>query len=592
MTLEDSSQRNLDKIGGIIAAALFAVCLTANAWQWARHRCHPLGVLAVFLVLRVVGWLLAFIGAVNNDQLLNKRGYIVNAVAFWLMMLAGLLLLARWDASRRGARWGVRSWGGTGAALLLCVVFGALDAAGQITWLNNPSDDPEATLKAASVGFVVLAGLYGLCCLFFTFRETLIYQRASIRWAFFLSAPLLVVRCVCWMLVGLNIVHFDEPKRIIFLYCLTTTFEIAVAAVWCFMPVAKHLRSEGKGDASELESIKPESVVPIRPLPVDTAIPAHTLNARPSSDSEPSEAYSDEYNNDGGIPAHNGPATHTASWTSAPGQASNSSALGAHTSYYQPAPASGPPVNPWSGAAQAVPLRQSGIYPPQANAYAQPPPAGLVSASPYASNMAHPGQPVMVQRPPQPILLQQSPQMYPQPTQIQQQRMQGQPQQMQFQPQQMQAQPQQMQAQPQQMQAQPQLMQGQQQPMQLQPQQQLQGQPQPMQVQHRPALMQAPGAPMYNNSMATAPVPAPAVSFVGPSQPQFVGVPAQHTTFVKTPYPAVQPAQVPQAAPGQASFVDHTRSVPAAGSLDQDNDSSRESSMPPDVATMHERRAF
>ncbi|KAJ2760824.1 hypothetical protein IWQ57_006204, partial [Coemansia nantahalensis] len=282
MALDDPSQRSLDKIGGIIAAALFGVCLVATVWQWARHRCHPLGVLAAFLVMRIVGWMLAFIGAARDDPLLNKRGYIVNSLAFWLMMLSQLLLLARWDAARRGARWGARSWGGTGGALVLCLVFGALDAAGQITWLNSPSDSPSATLKVASVGFVVLAGVYGLGCLFFNFREGLFYQRPSVRWVFFLSALVVAVRCVCWMLVGLDIVRFKEPKRLIFLFCLTTTFEIVAAAIWGFTRATKHLRLEGKGAATKLESLRSEPVAPAAPQPAENSILTHTVNARPS----------------------------------------------------------------------------------------------------------------------------------------------------------------------------------------------------------------------------------------------------------------------------------------------------------------------
>ncbi|KAJ2765775.1 hypothetical protein IWQ56_003963, partial [Coemansia nantahalensis] len=199
------------------------------------------------------------------------------------MMLSQLLLLARWDAARRGARWGARSWGGTGGALVLCLVFGALDAAGQITWLNSPSDSPSATLKVASVGFVVLAGVYGLGCLFFNFREGLFYQRPSVRWVFFLSALVVAVRCVCWMLVGLDIVRFKEPKRLIFLFCLTTTFEIVAAAIWGFTRATKHLRLEGKGAATKLESLRSEPVAPAAPQPAENSILTHTVNARPST---------------------------------------------------------------------------------------------------------------------------------------------------------------------------------------------------------------------------------------------------------------------------------------------------------------------
>ncbi|KAJ1731614.1 hypothetical protein LPJ61_002454 [Coemansia biformis] len=398
MTLEDSSQRNLDKIGGIIAAAAFGVCLVANVWQWARHRCHPLGALCVFLVLRVVGWLLAFIGAIRDDQLLNKRGYIVNSLAFWLMMLTGLLLLARWDAIRRGAKWGARSWGGTGAAALLCVGFGALDAAGQITWLNNPGDGPAVTLSVAAVGLLVLAGIYALTGIFFNYREALFYQRASVRWSFFLTAALLVGRCVFWMLVGLNIVKFDEPKRLIFLFCLTTTFEIGAAAIWGFMPVAKRLRSTNKGAGSEMESLKPESVIPIRPLPADTAIPAHTLNARPSGESEFSEAESEDgASAHHAMAAHHAPAPATKSglaygsahdpiYGSAYGGAPGGQPVNTnpHNSYYRPAPTAGPNANPWAGASAT---NISFVAPGQPQYTGTAPPHTTFVKSPYPQTL-------------------------------------------------------------------------------------------------------------------------------------------------------------------------------------------------------------
>ncbi|KAJ1766279.1 hypothetical protein LPJ54_005247, partial [Coemansia sp. RSA 1824] len=132
-----------------------------------------------FLILRVVGWLLAFIGAIKDDRLLNKRGYIINSLAFWLMLLSGMLLLARWEATRRNVRWSLRSWGGTGGALILCVVFGALDAAGQITWLNNPEDTASIVMKIAAVGFLALSVIYAFVSLFFNYRESSIYQQPT-----------------------------------------------------------------------------------------------------------------------------------------------------------------------------------------------------------------------------------------------------------------------------------------------------------------------------------------------------------------------------------------------------------------------------
>ncbi|KAJ1796090.1 hypothetical protein LPJ59_003961 [Coemansia sp. RSA 2399] len=252
-------ERNVDRVGGIIAVAAFGVCLLAHIWHMVRYRFHLYAATSIFLVLRVVGWLLAFIGAVKDDALLNKRGYITNAVAFWLLMLGALLLVARWESSRRGAKWGMRSWSGTGAALILCIVLGALDAAGQITWLNNPDNDPEVTLKIAAIGFLVLACINVAFILFFSMRGSMIYQRPTVRWAFMISSLLIGARCVFWMLVGLHIIHFDEGQRRIFLFCLATIPEILAIMAWSFFPVAKYLRLQGS-DGTDVGSLKPESV--------------------------------------------------------------------------------------------------------------------------------------------------------------------------------------------------------------------------------------------------------------------------------------------------------------------------------------------
>ncbi|KAJ2355721.1 hypothetical protein GGF43_002522, partial [Coemansia sp. RSA 2618] len=372
MTLEDTSQRNLDKIGGIIAAACFGICLVVHVWQWVRHRCHALAPISFFLVLRFVGWLLAFIGAIKDDRLLNKRGYIINALAFWLMMLSGLLLLARWDATRRNARWGLRSWGGTGGALILCIVFGALDAAGQINWLNNPEDTGSVVMKIAAVGFLVLSAVYALVALFFNYREALFYQQPTVRWAFFLSAALLVVRCVFWMLVALHIVKFEEPKRLIFLFCLTTTFEIATAAVWGFFPIAKHLRSKHDGSA-DMQSLKPTSIADksLRLTGGIAAPPIHTEEAE-SHVSAPSISN----NNAGQEPssddasAHNVRPTHSYS-EQATAHNRMSTQPSAYSSYYQaPTDASNgsPNLNPWAGASS----NPAGAYGPPVHSYAQP----------------------------------------------------------------------------------------------------------------------------------------------------------------------------------------------------------------------------
>ncbi|KAJ2048993.1 hypothetical protein GGI08_005847 [Coemansia sp. S2] len=242
MALDDSSQRNLDKVGGIIAAILFVVCFIAHMWQWLRHKFHPFAATSVFLLLRTIGWLLASIGAMRDDSLLNKRGYIVNAVSFWLMALGAAILLVRWDVCCRGKTWNSRAWSAVSLASIPCVAMGAVDAAGQIDWLNNPADDPKATIKAASIGFLVIVSICALVSLFMIFRSQLIYQRPLVRLSFFLSGAFLVLRCLFWMLVAMDIVHFEEPNRLIFLYCLATSFEVLTAAAWGFLPIAKNLK--------------------------------------------------------------------------------------------------------------------------------------------------------------------------------------------------------------------------------------------------------------------------------------------------------------------------------------------------------------
>ncbi|KAJ2809686.1 hypothetical protein H4S07_003114, partial [Coemansia furcata] len=258
MALDGSSQRNLDKVGGIIATILFGVCFLAHTWQWLRHKFHPFAATSLFLLLRTIGWLLAFIGAVTDDSLLNKRGYIVNAVSFWLMALGAALLLVRWSVCCRGKSWNSRAWSAASLASIPCVAIGAVDAAGQIDWLNNPAEDPKTTIKAASIGFLVITGVYALASLFIIFRSQLIYQRPLVRLSFFLSGAFLVLRCVFWMLVALGVVNFDEPQRLIFLYCLATSFEVLTAAVWGFFPVAKSLKLTGQEHTNlhDLPSVK------------------------------------------------------------------------------------------------------------------------------------------------------------------------------------------------------------------------------------------------------------------------------------------------------------------------------------------------
>ncbi|KAJ2083010.1 hypothetical protein H4R24_001126 [Coemansia sp. RSA 988] len=418
MTLEDTSQRNLDRVGGIIATIAFSICLFTHIWQWARHRCHVLAPLLVFLILRIIGWLLAFIGAVRDDRLLNKRGYIINALAFWLMMLAGLLLIARWDATRRGAKWGVRSWGGTGAALIVCVALGALDAAGQITWLNNPEDDSNTVLKVASIGFLVVAGINAVAVFLLNFREALFYQRPSVRWTFFLTGALLVIRCVFWMLIGLHIVKFEEPKRLIFLYCLTTTLEVATAALWGFMPIAKHLRPKSDGTGTDMQSLKPsttsEQPLPVEPLPVDNAIPAHEyLNSQASHDSEQGSVHNDSHDNGHDqTPSKTLPQPPTGAQHSYSDAYNNNSTPSMPSSYAPQHPMaasdsnSGQNFNPWAGASLTNSSAASGAPTTGLSSYAQQTLPMVVGPTSYSTQFQQQQQrqPMRVQlQPPAPL---------------------------------------------------------------------------------------------------------------------------------------------------------------------------------------------
>ncbi|KAJ1648537.1 hypothetical protein LPJ64_000235 [Coemansia asiatica] len=289
MSLEDSSQKNLDKVGGIIATGVFALCLLLHIWRWLRYKCHALAATTIYLILRTVGWLLAFIGAFKNDSLLNKRGYIVNSLAFWLFIFGSMLLVVQWDTSRRGVKRSRRSNTGAGLALLLCLVMGALEAAGQITWLNAPEDDPNTILKVAEVGFVALTGIYGLFAIFFNYKESMIYQQPSVRWTFILTASLLICRSVFWMLVALHAVKFTEAKRLIFLYCLTTVPEMVAAAIWGISPATKHIQPPLNVDLAKPTSIASGDNNSNKPLRGGPASPIHRL-----SESDPRNGVQDK----------------------------------------------------------------------------------------------------------------------------------------------------------------------------------------------------------------------------------------------------------------------------------------------------------
>ncbi|KAI8322814.1 hypothetical protein GQ54DRAFT_131517 [Martensiomyces pterosporus] len=252
MALDSVLERNLDKVGGIIAAVVFAVCLFAHLWQLMRHRCYPLVATSIFLLLRVIGWLTTAVGAIQNKSDLNKRGYIVNSLAFWLMMLGGFLLIARWDASRRGVNWSTQSSVLSGVAFVVCVVFGGLEASGQISWLNNPQDNPKVTLNVSEAGFLALAVLYALIAGYFNVHEPMVYQKPGVRFSFYLTAAFLLGRCIFSMVVALRIVTFAQDKRQLFLFCLATTFEMFACAAWGFSAVARDLEPQDITPVGEL----------------------------------------------------------------------------------------------------------------------------------------------------------------------------------------------------------------------------------------------------------------------------------------------------------------------------------------------------
>ncbi|KAJ1992552.1 hypothetical protein GGI25_000053 [Coemansia spiralis] len=477
--------RNVDRVGGIIAAAAFGLCLLAHVWHMLRHKCYLFAATLLFLVFRVVGWLLAFIGAVRDDRLLNKRGYIVNAVAFWLLMLGSLLLLARWEACRRGARWGVRSWGGTGASLILCIFLGALDAAGQISWLNNPEDNPKVTLKIASIGFLVLACVNVLFVLFFNMREAEIYQRPSVRWAFGIVSLLIGARCVFWMLVGLHILHFDESQRRIFLFCLATIFEILVTMSLSFLPVAKNLSSQHGRDTTDGGSLKPESVYQQKTrrdsaAPVNAAgtTAAHS-SASNSSDNDAPEQFVElsipngvtaTGSNGSGSRVHRHSTTATSSTnstdigigdTNSGNLHSSMPAINATTaaythvtpqSNYSPTPEQPRPFNPWAGAANLTTTGASdSSHNPHLPPYAQGAQAALQQQQYYTPQS---------------------------------------------------------------------------------------------QQQHQQQQQQA-STPSYGELVTTMPMANPSVRFSTPNQSPYMNMPSPHTQFVKTPYPPQQMQQQP-----------------------------------------------
>ncbi|KAJ1847972.1 hypothetical protein LPJ73_004108 [Coemansia sp. RSA 2703] len=568
MTLEDSSQRNLDKVGGIIATGVFGICLIMHIWRWLYYKCHPLAATTIYLILRTVGWLLVFIGAFKDDALLNKRGYIVNSLAFWLFVLASFMLTVKWDASRRAVKSTKRSYGAIVVAVLACLVMGALEAAGQITWLNDPEGDPSTVLKIAEVGFVVLTGINALFAVYFNFKEGNMYQRPSVRWTFFITAALLLARSVFWMLVGLHAIKFSESNRQIFLYCLGTTFEMLAALLWSFSPASKHLKPHSNVDFEETPVVKPVASS-IKPLRGEPASPIHRL-----SESDPQNGVQDKDNRSDNVSRHDsvaGSNSHYGTGVQPGAHGSYSSTyntnvaagtVGTSSSYSSPyvqsqAYDNTPFVaNPWTEQTHSVgpstnvtssPSMPATMYDTRPHSYVtQPAPimpvAQYPSSAPFVvSNQPNMQRQSMQQMPPQ--------QQYIQPSPVQNVPLQRYSVQ-QFHPQQQQQPPVQLQEQQsfQRMSMQPMPQQQQHQlvmpapPVQqhysLPPQPQQQPSQQPMYIQGTP--------PDRQSVLAAQPVhilPGQSVSFASPAQVHQIAASPQHPPIVRTPYPAA-PANI------------------------------------------------
>ncbi|KAJ2786745.1 hypothetical protein GGI15_001274 [Coemansia interrupta] len=585
MSLDDSSQRNLDKVGGIIATGVFGICLIMHVWRWLYYKCHPLAATSIYLILRTVGWLLTFIGAFKDDALLNKRGYIVNSLAFWLFVLASFMLAVKWDASRRAVKSTKRSYGAIVVAVLACLVMGALEAAGQITWLNDPEGDPSTVLKVAEVGFVVLTGINALFAVYFNFKEGTMYQRPSVRWTFFITAALLLARSVFWMLVGLHVIKFTESNRQIFLYSLGTSFEMLAALFWSFSPASKHLRPHSNVDFEETPSVKPVASS-IKPLRGEPASPVHRLSeSDPQNGVQDKDSRSDNASRQdsvAGSSSHygtNGRPGAYGSYSSTYNSNVPAGTVGTSGSYSSPyvqnqSHDNSPFVsNPWTEQAQPLGASTNVTNSPSM-------PATMYDSRPSSyGTQTVPMMPVAQYPSPAPFVVTNEPNMQRQSMQ------QMPPQQQQY------IQPSPVQNVPLQRYSVQQLHPQQQQPMQLQEQQSFQRmsmQPMPQQQQQQVVIpppvqqhyslppqpqqqyMQQPmyiqGTPPDQQSALAAPpvhvLPGQTVSFASPAQVHQVAASPQHPPIVRTPYPPA-PANVQGYGPHTETSTSTSTSTPA-----------------------------
>ncbi|KAJ1949016.1 hypothetical protein FBU59_001332 [Linderina macrospora] len=243
MSAESSIEKNTDKIGGIVVAGVLAISFLLLLWQVVRFRFATLLPALVFSILSAIGWLLSAIGAIRKDTSMNDQGHKVYAASFMFLMAGALALLAKWSAIRSGVSWDHKTSVLAGVAAVLSIVFGSLEAAGSIGWLKNPTDEPKTTIKVGEVGFLVLATIYLGTVVYFAVHEAMVYQAPRVRLSFYITAFLLFVRSLFYMLVALRVIKLDTDKRRLYLFFLTTVPETISCLVWALMFVARDLKA-------------------------------------------------------------------------------------------------------------------------------------------------------------------------------------------------------------------------------------------------------------------------------------------------------------------------------------------------------------
>ncbi|KAJ1955417.1 hypothetical protein EC988_001894 [Linderina pennispora] len=285
MAAESSSiEKNIDKIGGIVVAGVLAASFLLLLWQVVRFRFTPLLPALLFTVLSAIGWLLSAIGAIREDKSMNDQGHKVYAASFMFLMFGALLLLAKWAAIRSGVSWNRITIVMAGVSAVASVVFGSLEAAGQVDWLKTPSDTPKTTLKVAEIGFLVLSVVYLSTVVRFTVHEAMVYQAPRVRMSFYITAFLLFVRSLFYMLVALRVIKLDTDKRHLYLFFLTTVPETTSCLVWALTFVARDLKATRVEPIGEL----PPSDADFRPVVVPThgeGTDPYKLDTEPTRDS-------------------------------------------------------------------------------------------------------------------------------------------------------------------------------------------------------------------------------------------------------------------------------------------------------------------